>query len=175
MLHTWPRPMKSRQMIPKESSVFFSFVSDTSLGQHKFSVRIRICRHWHRTLRRVMSAYADNGSEWVKSNPFVNIWMHANIKVYWCRLQNSSYFLCFHKSCSNISLRMFSLNCSLTTSNFILIRWKACKKMKPIGFALSWPCDPWQGQGQQKQSKMVEVTGDYKNSMYNTTWLNSSV
>ena len=37
MLHTRPRPKKSRQGIPKESSVFISFVSDTSLGQRKFS------------------------------------------------------------------------------------------------------------------------------------------
>ena len=32
--------MKSRQGIPKESSVFVSFVSDTSLGQREFSTSI---------------------------------------------------------------------------------------------------------------------------------------
>ena len=47
MLHTRPRPMKSRQGIPKESSVFVSFVSDTSLGQ--------------RGVSKSESAYADIG------------------------------------------------------------------------------------------------------------------
>ena len=63
MLHTRPRPMKSRQGIPKESSVFVSFVSDTSVGQHEFSKSesayaelasyasssdVRICGQWQR-------------------------------------------------------------------------------------------------------------------------------
>ena len=42
----------------------------------------------------------------------------------------------------NSSLKMISLNCFITTSHFILIRWKMCKKMKPTGFATCWPCDP---------------------------------
>ena len=39
------------------------------------------------------------------------------------------------------SIRMLSLNCFITTPNYILIRRKACEKMKPIGFALHRPCD----------------------------------
>ena len=57
------------------------------------------------------------------------------------------------------SLKMFSLSCLITTSNVILIRWKVSEKMKPTGFALCWSCDPWQGQGQRKWCKMVEVNG----------------
>ena len=43
---------------------------------------------------------------------------------------------------SKSSLRMFSLNCFITTSNFILMRCKVPEKMKLTSFALSWPCDP---------------------------------
>ena len=34
--------------------------------------------------------------------------------------------------------------------------------MKPAGFALRWPSDPSQGQGQYEWHKMVDVNGTYK-------------
>ena len=59
---------------------------------------------------------------------------------YFDSLQNSSYISCFN------SLRMFDLNCFIATSNFILILWKVCKKMKSVGCA-----DP------QERSRSVRV------------------
>ena len=40
-------------------------------------------------------------------------------------------------------------------------------------FALCWPCDPRQGEGQWKWYKMVEVNGAYKHGRYEIIWLNS--
>ena len=57
--------------------------------------------------------------------------------------------------------RMFSLNCLIAASNFILIRSKVYTKMKPLGFALRWPCDPRQSPGQCKWYNMVKVNGSY--------------
>ena len=38
--------------------------------------------------------------------------------------------------------------------------------MKERGFALRWPCDPSQGQGQWKWHGMVEVNGAYEHGSY---------
>ena len=68
---------------------------------------------------------------------------------------------------------MFTLHCFITTSNYILIRWKVCKKMKPVGFVLRSPCDAWQSQGQWKQYKMVEVNVTMSMAGMKNIWLNS--
>ena len=38
--------------------------------------------------------------------------------------------------------------------------------MKPIGFALCWPCDPQLGQSQWKWYEMVDVNGACKHGRY---------
>ena len=40
-----------------------------------------------------------------------------------------------------IIIRMLTLNCFSTSSNFILISWEVSIKMKPTGFAFCRPCD----------------------------------
>ena len=60
---------------------------------------------------------------------------------------------------------MFSLNCFITTSNFILISWKVCQKMKPTGLLCADLVTPRQDQGQWKWYKMVEDNDAYKHGM----------
>ena len=54
---------------------------------------------------------------------------------------------------------MFSLKCFAAKSIFVLIRQKMWEKMKPIGFALRWPCDPMHDLW--KQLKVTEVSEAY--------------
>ena len=44
-------------------------------------------------------------------------------------------------------------------------------RMKPIGFASCWPCDPRQDQGQWTWYKMVDANGVYKHDRYENIWL----
>ena len=72
------------------------------------------------------------------------------------------------KSC----VRMFSLNCSTTTSNVILFSWKVCEKMKQRGL-LQDDVVTCQGQGQWKWYKMIEVNGSYTHGRYEKNGLKS--
>ena len=45
--------------------------------------------------------------------------------------------------------------------------------MKPIGFALHWPCDPKARSRSEKWHKTVEVKGAYKYGMHEKIWLNN--
>ena len=71
------------------------------------------------------------------------------------------------------SLRMFSLNYFIIISNFCLTSWKVWQKMKFIGFASCWPCNPQAGSRSQKWYKIVEVNGAYKHRRYEQIRLSS--
>ena len=67
-----------------------------------------------------------------ESNWFINVQMHGKIYVFGC--------------CKSAVIES---GCSAWTASKpyqISSRWNVCKKMKPTGFALCWPCES-QGQG----------------------------
>ena len=68
---------------------------------------------------------------------------------------------------------MFSLNFSNTTSSFLLICWKVCKKLKPAGFALYWACDLQQSKGHWKWHAKLEVNSAYTLGRYEHVWSRS--
>ena len=67
--------------------------------------------------------------------------------------------LCFH------FLLLYSF---ITISNFIPFSCKACKKMKPRGFALCWPCNT---QPRSWLLKKIEANSTCKHSRYEKIWL----
>ena len=92
----------------------------------------------------------------------------SNLVWWWQRSLRSSTFWYqfglpwFHNSLTKNACRMFNLNCFTTLSNFILISWKACEKMRSICFAFCWPCEPQPEPKSLKVVQMIEVNGAYK-------------
>ena len=66
--------------------------------------------------------------------------------------------------------RMFNLSCFNTTSNFIMISWKVCKKMQPTSFAFHWTCDLQPRSRSLKCYKMVGVNGACVHGIYERIW-----
>ena len=83
---------------------------------------------------------------------------------------------CFLKSYSD-SLKMFNLNHFNVISNFILISWKMCEKMKPeLLFCTDLvprPPSSSQGPGNWGWYNMVEVHGASKHGRCEQIWLKS--
>ena len=67
---------------------------------------------------------------------------------------------------------MHSLNCFITTSYFILIRYKIWRKWSQQVLLCADLASHRQDQRQWKWHKMVEVTDAYKQGMYGTIWEN---
>ena len=95
--------------------------------------------------------------------------MHVNATLFSCSQYNTSYFPCFMKPPSKISS-----GCSTwALQHHLKSSWsveKVCEKMKPISFALCWPCD---SQARSRTVKVVEVSGAYKHGWYEKIWLKS--
>ena len=94
----------------------------------------------------------------LETNWFINVWLQANIFL------RSQLFPLLPILSLKTIIWVCNSNYFHTTANFILMCWKACKKMMPTNFALCWPCDP------QSRLRLLKVVLNGRNQQCLHTW-----